>query len=92
MLTMAYGGHGTFSRAVRLSLDAYCARLRIPREWGRVLLPLLMLRKAVLHVDHFRSGMAPRWLTVGVRFLEAPTRFPVILGLAGSRIAEGGSR
>lgn len=89
MLQAAYGGRGAFSRAVGLSLDAYCARLRIPREWGRILLPLLMVRKALLHAEHFRSGMAPQWLAIGVRFLEAPTRFPVALGLAAPGSGKG---
>lgn len=80
MLSLAYGGQGEFSRAVGFCLRAYCDRLGLSPNWGSIVLPLLMARKALLHKEQFASGMDGHWTAVGLRYLEAPEEFPVLLG------------
>ncbi|MBI3946423.1 MAG: hypothetical protein HY321_10930 [Armatimonadetes bacterium] len=75
-LAVAFGGQGVFSQAVSLALHGYCARLGIRTEWGRVILPLQMARKARLHCERFRSGAEHRWLAAGIRYLDYPLDYP----------------
>ncbi len=80
MLHLAYGGTGLFSQAVDAVIGRYRAGLGIPPEWGRLLLPLSVARQALLHAEHFHSGMDARWLEVAVCYLGAPDRFPAAVG------------
>lgn len=79
MLRRAYGGKGTFSRAVRRCLERYGAQLGIAPEVGAVLLPVYLTRKAVQHAERGATGKEYPLMSIGVRLLESPADFPVVM-------------
>jgi len=81
MLRAAYSPGGILSEVVGRCIRSYCARLRIPAEWGRVMLPVFLIRQALMHAEHWHSDLAFPMLQTALRVLESPQDFHIAFGL-----------